>query len=98
MEVKRAKIAIDKRAQFVPRAKQFIQRSLLVDILARLPVVEQILDASAAESFAMLYLAAYTFLLRVPSEALPMRKGGPGVSPKENQSVITLEKNQVRFC
>ena len=45
----------------------------------------------------MLYLAAYIFLLRVPSEALPMRRGGRGISPQENQSVITLEKNQVRF-
>ena len=26
-----------------------------------------------------------------------MRKGGPGASPKENQSVITLEGNLVRF-
>ena len=58
----------------------------------------QLAAHSAEESFAMLYLAAYIFLLRVPSEALPMRRGGPGISPKENQSVITLEGNQVRFC
>ena len=64
--------------------------------MGKLHAVDQIVDTAAVDSFAMMFLAAYRFLLRVPSEALPMRKGGPGISPKENQSAITLEKNQVR--
>ena len=42
------------------------------------------------QRFAMLWLASYVFLLRVPSEALPMCRGEPG-SVADEQSVIFLE-------
>ena len=38
----------------------------------------------------MLWLAAYVFMLRVPSEALPMMKGGDGVS---GHSALRLESS-----
>jgi hypothetical protein len=45
------------------------------------------------QSMAMLWLAAYTFLLRVPSEAVPMAKGDAVASewPGNEQSVLFLQ-------
>ena len=48
--------------------------------------------ASTRGDFAMLWLVSYIFLLRVPSEALPMRRGGDGfIPPAREQSVLLLE-------
>jgi hypothetical protein len=45
----------------------------------------------AKQSFAMLCLAAYAFLLRVPSEALPIQWHGDSPPPEgEGQAVLTL--------
>ena len=41
--------------------------------------------------FAMLWLVAYTFLLRVPSEGLPMSRGEAG--DEDGQSVLWLRDN-----
>ena len=71
-EVKRAGMAIMKRGQFWRRQPMFIKKTMLM----------QIMDLARSEGYqseAMLYLATYTFLLRVPSEALPMVCGGRGV-------------------
>ena len=46
------------------------------------------------ELTAMLFLAAYVFLLRVPSEGLPMVRGGVGSSAA---SSINLEGDEVRI-
>ena len=78
-----------KRGQFVSRERQFVQRPLLVRIMDKAVALR---DMSAA----MLFLAAYVFFLRVPSEGIPMRKGGRGVDVTSTQSVITLEGEQVR--
>jgi len=43
------------------------------------------------ESFAMLWLVAYVFLLRLPSEALPMEKGEASELRPGGQAVICLE-------
>ena len=48
----------------------FIQRPLVMSIV--LAVNSELVDMDMA----MLWLLAYTFLLRVPSEALPMVRGG----------------------
>ena len=58
----------------------FIQRSM---------VMNMVLATNRGHSqrhYAMLWLAAYTFLLRVPSEGLPMARGETG--DEEGQSVL----------
>ena len=64
--VSRAKSAVRARRDFVPREKLFLQH----DVVRRL--VRASADAAAARSYSMLYLFAYCFLLRTPSEALPV--------------------------
>ena len=63
--VKRAKKAIRKRSLFTNRP----------EMLSRLPTFQRLVhcakEAGAVEE-GMLYIAAYAFLLRVPSEALPI--------------------------
>lgn len=71
--VARAKIALQK-AHGDRRAKKFIQMDM----------VQRLVQAATAQGdveSAMLYLASYAFLLRVPSEAIPMTTGYVGESP-----------------
>ena len=63
----------------------FIQRPLLTSMV--LAVDRQIEE----KSMAMLWLTAYLFLLRVPSEGLPMARGGYRTFPENEQSVFYLE-------
>lgn len=71
--VKRAKRAIRKRRHFQPRMKLFI----------KMPMLKQIFEvcyvgSEEEKKFGMLFLIAYIFLLRVPSEASthPLWHGG----------------------
>ena len=78
-----------KREAFAPRPKLFIGHTvvkrIVIDALA--PMAHP-LDHVAA----MLYLATYTFLLRLPSEALPMSKRRIGfVGHAAQQSSLSLE-------
>ena len=50
------------------------------------------------ERFAMLWLMAYVFLLRVPSEALPMEKGKASEVPSSGQAVFYLEVSKRAYC
>ena len=103
--VKRAKVAIDKRRRFVPRARLFVLRELLVKVrrgwfcvCVRRWLRVQVLACCAKigeKHAAMLLLVAYIFLLRVPSEGIPMARGGSAVSS------ISLEGQEVcliRVC
>lgn len=67
--VKRARQAIAKRGDFRPRAQMH------VDLKKVEAMVESIMFDSSRSVFAMLCLTAYTFLLRVPSECLPLQVG-----------------------
>jgi hypothetical protein len=62
----------------------FIQRVMVHNLVLAVG------DGRETLSYAMLWLAAYTFLLRVPSEALPMCRGGDGFNPEGAQSVLWL--------
>ena len=67
--VKRAKTAVAKRMLFEPRPHHFIGLVLLerlVNLADQRP---------ATRSFKYLWIIAYAFLLRVPSEALPLQAG-----------------------
>ena len=84
--LRRAKGAILKRHFFESRPRMFIQRPMvgaLVDLAER---------GQACTGDVMLWLFAYTFMLRVPSEALPAMRGGEGLEHAvDEQAVIWLE-------
>ena len=82
--VKRAKISIDKRRQFVPRKRLWIQR----EVVGRMHLA--ISAGFESSTVVMLFLASYVFLLRLPSDALPMVRGGDGLSEHGQQSVVSL--------
>ena len=65
--LKRAKEAL-KRREALPREKKYVRADLLKKLVAK---AREEGDTAAA----MLYVAAYTMLLRVPSEGLPMTTG-----------------------
>ena len=100
---RRAKIAISKRGGFAKRMRLFIRRPLLVRILdfakecAALRMSGQsVLSATVRDSrrpkeLAMLFLAAYIFLLRLPSEALPMARGYSGDGHGEQSGSFMLD-------
>ena len=47
------------------------------------------------KNLAMLWLVSYTFLLRVPSEALPMAKGDADAAAAGNQQSVLFLENGV---
>lgn len=83
-EVRRARAAVRARADWSPRPRLFIRRfavAALVDLGARRP---EWLRAS------MLFLFAYTFLLRVPSEALPAVRVADASDAPSFQAALVL--------
>ena len=71
--MRRAKQAIAKRRLFVSREPLFIREELVKRLLERARLDDDMVEG-------MLYLAAYIFLLRVPSEALPMCRESGGMA------------------
>ena len=84
--VKRAKVAIRKRCLFTQREGMFLQAGVVKRLLrwAQKP-------ANCAFSLhAFLFLITYVFLLRLPSEALPLKAGKVG-----GQACIYVEGDEV---
>ena len=74
--LRRAKCAIMKRSPFHARDKMFIRKDVMTKIM-------QLEYANVHEALiAQLFLVIYSFMLRLPSEALPMVwvKSRPGVT------------------
>ena len=88
--VKRASESIHKRGGFQSREPLFIRCDMLADLM-------RCATASGHVSVAYLFLASYIFLLRMPSEALPMRRGGNGMHDdmRQVQSIIHRQGDQV---
>ena len=86
--VKRAKRSIDKRGQFVPRKRMFIRVNVVREL------VLNVLSYPAWKDAVMLFLTSYVFLLRVPSEALPICVGSGGALDGQ-QSTVCVEKDVV---
>ena len=78
--VRRAKRSVLKKRAFVPRRPFFI----------RLALVQRLLGSGRVEqrNAMMLFLTAYIFLLRLPSEALPIRIGGSGCPDGEHAVIV----------
>ena len=100
--VKRAKNSVGKSGRFAAREKLWIRRHRVEALLVWAEVSGSWLLVGAfmwfwcqanqsAKRFAELYLMCYVFLLRMPSEALPMVVAG-GVTQESRQSVIWLDE------
>lgn len=85
--VRRAKKAVRKWGTFRPRPKLFIQLEV-VEQLIELPLV---CPAQFDIRFSMLYLVAYVFLLRLPSEALPITRCDNGRTTDGQQATLYKE-------
>jgi len=86
--IRRAMGSVAKRALFTSRPRLFLQRPVVMNLIRA--VDREI----GSRSLAMLWLAAYAFLLRVPSEGLPIKKGREDVPPgPDDHSVIWLAQN-----
>ena len=84
--ISHAKAAVLKRQLFTSRPKMFIQSSMVRNLVARATDINS----------AMLWLASYVFLLRVPSEALPMARGEYlDTSLASQQSVLYLDSDSL---
>ena len=88
--LQKAKVAVEKGGSFVKREAMFLQRSALANgrflsfarmllCMTRRPMVKALVqlgrDRPESELYPYLFLVAYCFLLRLPSEALPMQAG-----------------------
>jgi hypothetical protein len=85
----RAKQAIMKRMVFESAEQQFVRHSLLRNMIRAIDK-----DGIETESFAMLCLFSYVFLLRVPSEALPVVRGSVDCDECA-QSVLWLDGDEL---
>jgi len=81
-ELTRAKASVKKKSsRHTPRPRMFIKKAMVQSIVQlpsptpgqTLPITDQ-----AWHSLKMLFLVSYAFLLRLPSEALSMTRGGIG--------------------
>ena len=79
--VRRAKASVKKAQQFQPRERMWIRRELLERLIVWCATRPQF------QKFAKLWLLAYAFLLRLPSEALPAFAGDGA----EHQSSLFME-------
>ena len=80
----RAKKSVAKEGGAMSREKLWIRRKRVQDMLKLADIEPEY------AVFAKLFLLAYVFLLRVPSEALPMVAAGAGC-PDDAQSVVSID-------
>ena len=87
----RAKQSITKRNRFSSREKMFLQH----DTVSHMLEFCYLEDPGASEVMGMLFLVTYVFLLRLPSEALPIVRGGIGWADNGEQAVVYLEDGEL---
>ena len=94
--VKRAKVAIEKRGLFARRAPKFIRIGLLQQMVAMSNATQQHVRLVS------LCMTSYAFLLRVPSEAIPIcahsasNFNAPVMTVSEHELVLSLPKRKNR--
>ena len=86
----RAKTAILKRGDFRPRKKMFIR----LELVKRIVKIGE--SCPSEKAFAMLYLISYVFLLRLPSEALPITVVQDCRLAKE-KSAVSVHHDKIGF-
>ena len=82
--------AIDKRRGYIARKPLFIRADLIRRILQSTGPQ----PTARAKCFAMALLTTYVFLLRMPSECLPIRVAGPRSECGAHQAVLRRRKNK----
>ena len=86
--------SIEKRRDYIARKPMFLCESSVRKLLAH---GRECSDPDAT-ALAMSFLTTYVFMLRMPSECLPMRVASGNASDAALQSVITVEADQLRLC
>lgn len=87
----RAKRSITKRNRFSSREKLFLQHDT-VSLFLESCYLD---DPGMPAVLCMLFLVTYVFLLRLPSEALPIVRGGIGLADNGEQAVVYLENGEL---
>ena len=87
--ISRAKIGVQTAGNFSPRPRMWLQRDILEKVVWHCSARPEL------EKFGRLYVFAYAFLLRLPSEALPIRLGRAGLHVDGETMVLTLARRQV---
>ena len=83
----RAQRSIEKKGKYVARGKMFLRMTDVCDLLTLADGIEP------WRPLAMLFLTSYIFLLRVPSEGLPITVHSNGV--RDGHAVISFDKNEL---
>ena len=85
--LQRAKRAIEKKRKFIARGQMFLRLEVVKELLALADGIEP------WRPLAMLFLTSYVFLLRVPSEGLPITVNHNGSS--DGKALISVEDEAV---
>ena len=86
--VKRAKQAIVARATWQPRPRMFIREGLLIKVMQALG------GERHGRQLSMLFLCAYVFILRLPSEALPIVVGSTGAGAESDRHKCVIHPGE----
>ena len=95
-ELRKARKAVDKRGEFTSRPKMWIQHEEVTKIVL---CFYTFADEEQPEypKFAMLFLLTYSFLLRLPSEALPSIRGNSGMASAGNHKAVLYRQDDDLF-
>ena len=91
--LKKAGNAIDKRLGYRPRKPMFIGFELVVKMVQQAAGSQHPL----ARQRAMCYLTCYTFLLRMPSECLPIKVATGGAADNKAQAVVSVREDCIEL-
>ena len=88
--IKKAKASVAKKGGFRKRKPRWVRKDTLRAMLPML--METRAGVGDMHAFAMLFIFSYVFLLRVPSEALPVKhaRGGDCVVSVETGKIVLV--------
>ena len=92
--LKRAKVSVSKSGAFTPRPKMWLRRKRVHEMVTW---CREHPGHPMMDTYVALYLTAYAFLLRLPSEALPITVGhdsGPCAIFREGEKVVLQLKRR----
>ena len=89
--LKKAAQAIDKRKGYIPRQPMFIG----IDILRKMMTLMGDKPTERTRCTAMGFLTTYVFMLRMPSECLPIRVSAGDNNERRHQAVISVGRNEL---
>lgn len=88
--LRKAKESVKKAGNFQARPRLFVGRAMVEKI------VEHCNATAGMQKIGLLFLTTYCFLLRLPSEALPIRIGSQGLSMQGDMLVLNLARRKNR--